>query len=139
MKLPHIVRYKDNKNPIVGGSTKGFFITLGLKFKGNTSVYEHEYEHVRQWYAASGIGLLILFGLYFLIPIYLLSVLVPILSFGLDPILYSTSSKYREWAEIKAYKKQIKAGGDLETAILGLSSPTYDYSITYDQAKKILG
>ena len=141
MKLPHITRYKASKNPRIGGSSKFFVITIGLNYKDDKAIYAHEYEHVRQWYILSAIGNLLFLGTYFLLPLptfFILAGILPILSMGIDNILYTHVKKYKEWAEIRAYKKQVEAGGDLEQAILGLSSSYYNYSITEKQARELL-
>jgi len=141
MKLPHITRYKDIKNSSIGGSSKFFIITLDIKYKDDKAIYAHEYEHVRQWYTISAIGNLLFLGTYLFVSLPTFAILagvIPILAMGMDNLLYTQVKKYKEWAEIRAYKKQVAAGGNLEQAILGLCSPHYKYSITYDEAKKIL-
>lgn len=71
-------------------------------------LYDHEYEHVRQWYV----------------------------TLGFHSLFYLVSSKYRKWAEAKAYAKQVKDDlSDLDLMAFRMSLPIYDLNITQDQAK----
>lgn len=120
-----------------GGTAQGPLIKVLTKYKGDTGLIEHEKTHVRQWYAAMAIGLL----LGALLTLVVSSSLWPL--FGLAPVvhplLYKLVRPYRQWCEVQAYRKQIAIGGytSNDFAVTALVEK-YDLGLSADEAKALL-
>lgn len=132
----YIVKYTDKLADMFGGETFGPLIKLREKYKDDTALLEHEKFHVRQWYAASGVGVAVIAGLG-LITSFAFTLLP--LAFVLHQMLYKYIRPYRQWSEVKAYKVQIKAGkiSNIDFAVDMLVS-SYDLDIDDDEARKLL-
>ena len=74
------LKYVDSLSEGVGGRAQMWFITILRKYQSDTGILAHEKEHVRQFWTL---------GLF-------------------HGLLYRFSKKYRLWAEVKAYKMQLK-------------------------------
>jgi len=108
MRLPHLTFYVDNLPDNFAGVANGPVIRILKSHKHDKKLYDHEYEHVRQWYV----------------------------TLGLHSFLYHISRKYRMWSEAKAYAKQTKDDlSDLETMAYRMTLPVYKLGITQNQAK----
>lgn len=120
-----------------GGTAQGPLIKVLTKYKDDTGLIEHEKTHVRQWYAAMAIALLLCALLTFVVS----SSLWPL--FGLAPVvhplLYKLVRPYRQWCEVQAYRKQLATGGynDNEFAVIALVEK-YDLGLSADEAKALL-
>ena len=120
-----------------GGTAQGPLIQVLMKYKDDTGLIEHEKTHVRQWYAAMAIGLLLCAQLMLVVS----SSLWPL--FGLAPVvhplLYKLVRPYRQWCEVQAYRKQLATGGygDNEFAVIALVEK-YDLGLSADEAKALL-
>ena len=120
-----------------GGTAQGPLIKILPKYKGDTGLIEHEKTHVRQWYAALAIWLL----LCALLSLVVSPVLWPLC--GLAPlvhlVLYKLVRPYRQWCEVLAYRKQLATGGysTVEFAVIALVEK-YDLGLSSDQAKALL-
>ena len=112
MRLPHLTLYVDNLPDNFAGVANGPVIRILKSHKHDKKLYDHEYEHVRQWYV----------------------------TLGLHSFLYHMSRKYRMWSEAKAYAKQVKPDlSDLDIMAYRMSLPVYNLGITRSEAKlKIL-
>ena len=88
-------------------SSKGPLIFIRPAHKDNESVYLHELEHVKQWYALTATLLLVTLALCWSLPeiqpwwpgLTLLSLLA-------HNGLYILSDRYRLWCEVRAYRVQ---------------------------------
>lgn len=105
---------------------------------------EHEKCHVRQWWALSSLVLTCGSLLYFLGDDYalnLVGLLLVMLSPSAHGLLYVTFRSYRMWAEVKAFKAQIKAGDYADTRFLvsAIMNPKYRFSLTEEKAESLLG
>ena len=72
-------------------------------------LYAHEFEHVKQWY----------------------------FTLATHGIWYLVIKPYRQWAEVQAFKAEIKAGRDIADAASALAN-NYNLDITYEGAIKLL-
>ena len=86
------------------------FVLIKEKSRSDEALHQHELEHIKQAYRLA---------------------LLPY------AILYLLSKRYRLWAEVKAYRVQIKAGLRLDSAAWYLSK-NYRLGITQDEAKAYL-
>ena len=132
----YFIKYTDNMPEQFAGAAYGPLIKIRPKFKAASALLEHEKFHVRQWYAASAIGVAILATLS-LLSSFALS-LIP-LAFVLHQLLYKYVTAYRQWSEVEAYKAQIKAGAstNIDFAVNMLVSG-YDLGIDAATARKLL-
>ena len=107
--LPHITRTADNIEGSVWGKANGPVITLEVDAPGY--VYQHELEHVKQWY----------------------------MTLGLHGLLYKFSKRYRLWSEVRAYKQSIAHGRTLQSATLGVMWAGYEFDLSSETARGLLG
>lgn len=111
--IPVPVFYTDLIEPW-GGKQILFFILLRPKYKGlDAGIHMHELEHVEQAWR-----LLLIF----------------------HSLAYLLIRKYRLWAEVKAYRRQIAVYGpeaSIEFAVSALANK-YNLGITEDEARALL-
>lgn len=133
----YLVKYTEKLPNGFGGTAQGPLIKILSKYKDDTGLIEHEKTHVRQWYAAMAIALL----LCALLTLVVSSSLWPL--FGLAPVvhplLYKLVRPYRQWCEVQAYRKQLATGGygDNEFAVIALIEK-YDLGLSVDKARALL-
>lgn len=117
--LPALVFYTRNRRlmpPGVAGRAIGPLILIRPEYLEDQGIHLHELEHVRQWY----------------------------LTAGLHPLLYALFRRYRLWAEVRAYRKQMKypkTDGtfmSLYSAAIRLARLQYRLHITVAEAIKAL-
>lgn len=109
MRFPSITIYRHSLS--AHGKAYGPVIVIREALRKDHRLWLHEYEHVRQWW----------------------------MSFGLHPILYTMSRRYRQWAEVRAYAIQAKPdGSDMDVMARRLASPTYRLGLGPEQALAIL-
>ena len=96
---PALILYTDSLPDGTGGATNGPVIRIRPKYKDDEGIYKHEELHVWQWW----------------------------LTMGLHSVLYLFVREYRQWAEIAAYRRQMRYPPYLpiEAAARRLSGPTY--------------
>jgi hypothetical protein len=136
MKLPHIVKYTDK---VLQGEAGLFIIYLNPAKRGDVGLYTHEYEHVKQWYACLIIGLLCSIGVYFLFDNLSASLFIGAVSISLKGILYSYVKPFRQWAEVKAFKRQIAVTeGDHKVFFATALADNYKLDITFNEAVRLL-
>lgn len=120
-----------------GGTAQGPLIKMLSKYKGDTGLIEHEKTHVRQWYAALAIWLL----LCALLSLVVSPVLWPLCGLApvVHPVLYKLVRPYRQWCEVQAYRKQLATGGYStgEFAVIALVEK-YDLGLSVDKARALL-
>ena len=97
------IKYTDGVPEKFGGLASGPLIRIRPKYENDVGLFEHEKNHVRQWYAVLALGLL---------PRTLLALLgspalLPVC--GLTPFLhqlfYRFTRPYRRWCEVQAYRR----------------------------------
>jgi hypothetical protein len=104
-------------------------IMINPKYKGDKGLVAHEMEHVKQY-------------LYWFIPLFAITLGLSnwlaalLVSCMAHDLLYTLSSKYRQWSEVKAFKAQLKHGGRVEDAAK-LLSENYKLDITYEKALRL--
>lgn len=132
-----IVKYVKELPNGFGGTAQGPLIKMLSKYKGDTGLIEHEKTHVRQWYAALAIWLL----LFALLSLVVSPVLWPVCGLAplVHPVLYKLVRPYRQWCEVQAYRKQLATGGYStgEFAVIALVEK-YDLGLSVDKARALL-
>jgi hypothetical protein len=109
---PAIVIYSDNLPPDIGGQAHGPVVVIREKYKDDEGLLRHELTHVWQWW----------------------------LTLGFHPLLYLFVRPYRLWAEVAAYRRQMKhpdRNGNRMTAAQAaacLMLPRYEFDLTADEA-----
>ena len=133
----YLIKYTEKLPNGFGGTAQGPFIKLLPKYKDDTGLIEHEKTHVRQWYTVLGLGLLFCTSLMLLVSVSLWPLYG--LALFLHQLLYKFVRPYRRWCEVKAYRKQITAGGYAcnEFAITTLVEK-YDLDLSVDEARALL-
>ena len=133
----YIVKYTESIDEKYSGAAQGPLIKLRPKYKDDTGLIEHEKTHVRQWYAALAIWLLLcaLLSLAVSPSLWPLCGLAPLV----HPVLYKLVRPYRQWCEVQAYRKQLATGGYStgDFAVIALFEK-YDLGLSSDQAKALL-
>lgn len=108
MRIPHQLIIND-EYPV--GVSKMWKIIINTKYKNNVSVFEHEYEHLKQWYVMVIVGLIIsstIGSWFYQVEGAMYGALLGLSpSFWLRRWVYSYYEPYRKWAEVQAFKKQI--------------------------------
>ena len=136
MKLPHIVKYTDK---VLQGESGLFMIYLNPAKRGDVGLYTHEYEHIKQWYLCLIIGLLCAVGVYLLFHNLIASLFLVALSISLNGILYTYVKPFRQWAEVKAFRAQIKVtDGEHQEFFSNALANNYKLNISYGKALKLL-
>lgn len=133
----YLIKYTEKVEGGFGGTAQGPLIKILPKYKGDTGLIEHEKTHVRQWYAALSIWLL----LCALLSLVVSPVLWPLCGLAplVHPVLYKLVRPYRQWCEVQAYRKQIAVGGYLSNdfAVTALVEK-YGLKLSADKARALL-
>lgn len=124
-----MVFYKDN---VKGGYKMKLlpFIVINKEHKGDKGLLVHEITHVYQyffWFVVVGIVLLLTTNW--------LVALVGAIS--THDLLYTLVRPYRQYAEVTAFKRQLRVGGSIEVAAKALARD-YNLKLTYEQALTLL-
>ena len=136
MKLPHIVKYTDK---VLQGESGLFVIYLNPAKRGDIGLFVHEYEHVKQWYLCLAIGLMLALGVYLLLSNLTASLFICAVSISLKGILYTYVKPFRQWAEVKAFRAQIKVtDGEHQEFFSNALVNNYKLSISYGKALQLL-
>ncbi len=94
-----------------GGVCIGPVILIRPKYKDDVGLLRHEEEHRKQWTH----------------------------TLGLHSLLYAVSRPYRQWAEVAAYREQLKHYPDDRSARFAEFLATkYNLRLTVDEALKLL-
>lgn len=115
------------------GESKFFFIWILSELKENTAVYQHELQHVKQWFFVTLAAVTAWITLCFNIPELQQYANLAVLLVFLDQMLYSWFTPYRSWAETQAYKTQIKYGYSPSACAESLARD-YNLGITKEEA-----
>ena len=143
MKWPCLTRYADKLPEGVGGEARGPLVRIRTKYRDDQGIHAHEYEHVRQWWAAglAGAALIVVFALAINMP--QLASLAG-LGFFAHPFGYAFWSRYRQWSEVVAYSEQMRHPDrkgcflTLEDAAERLAKPNYRLGLTTADAYRLL-
>lgn len=124
--IPAPVVITDNMEAWKGGSARGPIAQVRPRYitSGDKGIVNHELRHVRQWWVPVLLGALIAVALY--LAGYVVWNLPLFAGLVAHPLLYTLSPRYRLWAEVDAYRQQIKA--------YGLSGPP-DWMVTVIETK----
>ena len=132
----YMLKYSDDLPEGFGGTTQGPVIKIRPKYKGDMGLLEHEKTHVRQWYALTGLGLVLTVLLMLIWPAFW-----PAGAVGpfIHSLLYKNVQPYRQWCEVQAYREQLAMGGYTNsdfavTALIG----KYGLSLDTQEANALL-
>ena len=117
-----------------GGCARGPLIFIREKYRNDRGILEHERAHRKQWFVQTVVwaALLAAAAWCFAIPYE-----IAIVSIGAHGGLYLVVRRYRLWAEVAAYREQMKWGNLApESAARRLAKPCYRLGITAEQAMK---
>lgn len=133
----YILKYAEKLPNGFGGIAQGPLIKLQYKYEKDNGLIEHEKAHVRQWYAALLVGLLLgsLFTVLVSPSLWPLYGIAPFL----HQLLYKFLRPYRCWCEVQAYRKQIEIGGytSNDFAVTQLVEK-YGLDLSEDEARRML-
>ena len=115
--------------------SKGPVIWMLDSMRGNEAVLQHELTHVKQWAALSLLGVVWAAGCYRFG--FMQYAHFGILSLALHQALYTILPLYRQWAEVQAYRVQVKYGGDITSCATSLSRD-YGLTVSHDKALTLL-
>lgn len=109
---PALLFYTDRLPDGVGGCTNGPVVRIRPKYRDDAGIHKHEELHVWQWW----------------------------LTLGLHSLLYLFIRPYRQWAEVEAYRRQMRYPPhlSLDSAAQRLAAPRYELGLTADQAREAL-
>lgn len=131
------LKYTDNIPAEFGGESYGPLIKLRPKYADDQGLLEHEKVHVRQWYvmtaaALASVGIFALLVSPSLLP---LAGLAP----ACHTLLYKFGRPYRQWCEVRAYRKQIAYGGEASSAFAVTALvEKYDLHLDWQEATALL-
>jgi hypothetical protein len=109
--FPALVFFTDNLPAGIGGRANGPIVRIKSKYKQDPGIMAHELEHVKQWY----------------------------LTLMLHPLLYKFNKKYRLWAELRAYKKQLKHIPENRVKYAGFIATRYGLDLWPNDVYEMLG
>lgn len=98
--------YVKSLPPNVGGEARGPVIRILEKYRNDRGIYEHEVEHVQQWFVGAFVGAALIALLWHFYPVFDKSLAV--LGMATHPLLYSLVPRYKLWCEVQAYREQAK-------------------------------
>ena len=136
MKLFYQLVLKETREGI-GGYSDMWKIIINPKWEHNAGVFAHEYEHLKQWYVMTALGVIGVLALAFFLTPYAL-VLLPS-TFWFRRWVYRWHTPYRKYAEVAAFKKQMALDPTTTDHYeRGLASSVYRLNITIPQARRLL-
>lgn len=119
------------------GNSRFCFIWVLRDYKSSEAIYQHELTHVKQWACVSLAAVAGWFALCTYVPELRPYANLAVFGLVLDQTLYTVLPAYRQWAEVQAYKVQVKWGGSAEACALSLSRD-YKLNLTQEQALQLL-
>lgn len=105
-----IVLYVDSLDSWGAGYAKGPVIRIHKKYKNDKGLLAHELVHVWQWW----------------------------LTLSFHSLLYKFSKRYRLWAEVQAYRKQMEYSPEYTERYAEFIVEKYGLNITKDEAYRRL-
>lgn len=137
VRLPSLTLYTDNLPPYVGGCANAFVVRIHPKYRNDSGIHAHEYEHVRQWYVGVLIGILAALTISSIPSAW--SVLWPhalIAGCSLHPVAYLLLPRYKLWAEARAYRIQARCYPDDRTRMFSrFIAANYGLAVSVDDAE----
>lgn len=136
MKYPFIF-YVRNLPPDVGGCANGPVIRLLERYRFDEGIYRHELMHVKQWAMFAWLSIPLAYALYHFGYFDYLG--LSVLPMALHSALYRLIPRYRLWAEVSAYKEQLRFYPDDRSEFFAeYLAEYYDLKIRPAQALKHL-
>ena len=89
------------------GCARGPFIFIRPEYESDFGLHEHELMHVKQWAVVTLISTIVLAVLFSLMVDAPALPLMVVAAGGVYRALYRISPKFKLWAEVMAYKKQL--------------------------------
>jgi len=139
VKLPHLVIYTDRLPDGVAGAANGPVVRIRSAYRSDAGLHAHEYRHVQQWYLASVMTALLL-AVLVLVCGGVQGTLLALCPAALasHSLAYLLWPRYRLWAEVDAYRVQMRYGLSLNVAAARLASPVYGLGLTPARARALL-
>lgn len=142
MKLPFIKLYTDDLPDDVGGTAVYFIVRIRPKYRDDIGIQTHEYQHVKQWYTLFAIGALAALALAYVPELaqwrdyWIAALLAGVFAHNL---LYTLVPKYRLWAEVAAYREQLKYYPDDRAELFaGFIASRYRLDVSREDALNLL-
>jgi hypothetical protein len=113
---PALIRYTDDLLEGVGGQANGPYVRIRPAYRDDVGLLAHELCHVWQFW----------------------------LTLGTHSLLYLLARPYRQWAEVMAYRAQMRYPNrhsidlSLDDAAYKLAGPRYDLQLTLSEARELL-
>lgn len=134
---PVPVLYVQQLAPGVGAEARGPLVRVLYRYGTDDGIHRHELEHVKQWLRAAVIAAALLAPpvLWLGLPAALIG-----LAFGVHQLLYLLVKPYRLYAEVRAYRAQMRYPASdgvpisLELAAAKLRGKGYGFDLTRAQA-----
>lgn len=120
--------------PDVGGTANGPVIRILEKYRDDKGIYWHEFEHVKQWLFCTAVTAAVLAILQHLLQNIPLAVII--LSTSVHSLFYLLIPQYRLWAEVSAYKEQLKHYSDDRSALFASYISKY-YRLNISEAEAL--
>lgn len=99
-------------------------------YKGDAGLKAHELQHIKQYCVMAALGATVgTLAINWFAGV--------VLAVVLHDAAYTFIRKYRLWAEVSAFRRQLMIGGSVELAARALAD-NYDLDITYSEALKRL-
>lgn len=132
----HLTIYTDNLPPNVGGCANGPIVRIRPKYRDDAGIHAHEYLHVEQFWIAGLAALMLIGGICRAAgwPIELC-----ITGLAAHPLLYKLAPAYRLWAEVAAYREQLRHYPDDRTAMFaGFIAGNYGLGVSAAETLRLL-
>ena len=148
---PCLVIYTDDLPTGVGGEAGFLSVKIRLKYEHDVGLHQHEYTHEWQGIILFLIGavtaaLLLYFG-YQQAAIFAVALGIAVLGIAAHAVLYKFARAYRQWAEVMAYRVQMRYPNSdnrnpnklsLDDAAYRLTASRYDLELTLSEARELL-
>lgn len=108
--IPRIVIHTNRFMGTAAGKALGPIILISPAYRGDAGLLAHEVEHARQFWATAGMHI----------------------------VLYPLVRRYRQWAEARAFAKQVQHGAALADMAERMARPVYRLRITQEQAAALI-
>jgi hypothetical protein len=134
---PALVLQSENIGENNGGIAQGPIVRIREKYWNDEGILKHELEHVKQFWVFGGLAISISIILLYS-PFADYAGLAIAIAAG-HPLLYMRLQAYRLWAEVSAYKVQLKYYAEDRTKMFaGFISKYYNLDISEEAAERLL-
>lgn len=140
MRYPSLIFYTNKLPTDVGGRANGPVVRIRPKYRADAGIHAHEAEHVEQWYVGVLIGVLAALSMSS-IPSQWSGWWPLALGAGcaLHPAAYLLLPRYRLWAEVRAYRIQLRHYPDDRSRLFaGFIASRYRLNISVEEAVNAL-